>query len=134
MNGGERVKPCFVAGEKNLKLLTKETKDENGERCTRFLTKKATNPVRDVFCMAPKGPTNMLAIECSKPKEAKMVIIMRVATALETKSAAAVETQTAVHTSQLQIMPRATATPKGKAALASATAVNVPAAWEKTPA
>lgn len=35
---------------------------------------------------APKGPTNMLATECSKPKEAKMVIIITTIVAFDTKS------------------------------------------------
>lgn len=73
----------------------------------RFFKKKVMNvgpPLK-----APKGPTNMLATECSKPKEAKMVMMSTTIVAFETKSEQACAMKTAVVTSQLQRIPRAKA-------------------------
>lgn len=36
------------------------------ETGTRFLKKNLKKPVREDFCSAPKGPTNMLATCCGK--------------------------------------------------------------------
>ena len=114
--------------------MDREIKRKGEKALTRFLKKNLKKPVRELFCNAPNGPTNILAIECSNPSAAKIVMIIRIATALDTKSAAAVEHHTALQTNQLHTMPLATATPNGREAFASATAVKVPAACEKTPA
>ena len=77
------------------------------EAGTRFFKKKVMKVGPPLN--APKGPTNMLATECSKPKEAKMVMMSTTIVALETKSEQPWAIKTAVVTSQLQRTPRAKA-------------------------
>eukprot|EP00958_Prasinococcus_capsulatus_P013808 scaffold1431_cov328-Prasinococcus_capsulatus_cf.AAC.2 len=64
----------------------------------------------------PCGMMNMLATECSKPRQIKVEIGNQMAPSLPMIVLLAIAHQTARHTSQLHRMPFAKATPNGKVA------------------
>ena len=68
----------------------------------------------------PAGIMNMFATECSRPNVTKAEMGSQMATALPVASLAIDARYTAIHTSQLQRMPRTKAVSKGKEVLATA--------------
>mmetsp|Transcript_13230 Transcript_13230/g.39547 ORF Transcript_13230/g.39547 Transcript_13230/m.39547 type:complete len:287 (-) Transcript_13230:10-870(-) len=99
----------------------------------RFLSRKAFQVTAAPERM-PSGTMNILATECSRPSAMKAEIGNQMATILPGKSLAIDAMYTAMHTSQLQRMPRTKACLKLSDVLATAVATGAPDAARVPPA
>mmetsp|Transcript_36607 Transcript_36607/g.78099 ORF Transcript_36607/g.78099 Transcript_36607/m.78099 type:complete len:240 (+) Transcript_36607:466-1185(+) len=91
----------------------------------RFFRRKAETLTGAPFIM-PSGMMNMLATECSRPKATNAEIGNQIATIFPPRSLQKDAMYTAMHTSQLHIIPRTSAALKVSAVFAPATATEAP--------